>query len=733
MKKLLLFILPVCVFSKDVSIGSWKNYLSYNSGSFLCEANDKIYCVASNGLYYVDKEESTINRLSKTTGLSDISVNKIAYNEELNVLIVVYNNCNIDLIKNGVITNISDIKRKEIAGIKEIKNIDLNGNIAYLSSTFGLILLDLEKKEIKDTYNIGDSNGLYDVNACSFLGDSIYAATTNGVFVAYLNSPLLSDYNNWSKLNINETRYDDLLVFNNQLVGDFFDSVVSISSNNERLLTVEKEKIIISSANQGDDILASDYFISLKYAIIDSEEKIWIADSVNGLLKFTYNEFEARLVPEGPVRNEIYSLEFQEEKLYQCHGGHANFGINALINDGVSVKNKYDEWVNFDRYDLGNCRDVLEVAVYKGSEFYASWYHGISEMKDGTHVTKYGFANTGGALDTTYYSNNRIRISDIKFDDNGNMWALSSEVNHPLAVKTRQGDWYSFNIGLNQVDLFLDDLLIDDYNQKWGVLARGNGLFVYNDNNTISDLSDDEYKKINTSVGSGNLPSMQTYCVEKDFNGEVWVGTDKGVAVFYNPEAVFTGFNFDSEQILITEGDYGQYLLSEERVKCIYIDGANRKWIGTEKSGIFLLSENGQEEILHFTEENSPLLSNNIVDITMNNESGEVFIGTSKGLISYRSDATKGVTTQSSTEVFPNPVHENYYGPIAIRGLINNAFVKITDIAGDIVYQTTANGGQAIWNGLNKNNEKASTGVYLVFSTDELGNETMVSKILLIK
>ena len=733
MKKLLLFILPVCVFSQDVRIGSWKNYLSYNSGSFLCEANDKVYCVASNGLYYVDKEESTINRLSKTTGLSDISVNKIAYNEELNVLIVVYNNCNIDLIKNGIITNISDIKRKEIAGTKEIKNIDLNGNIAYLSSTFGLILLDLEKKEIKDTYNIGDSNGIYDVNACSFLGDSIYAATTNGVFAAYLNSPLLSDYNNWSKLNINETRYDDLLVFNNQLVGDFFDSVVSISSNNEKFLTVEKEKIIISSANQDDDVLSSEYFINLKYAIIDREEKIWIADSVNGLLKFSSNEFEARLVPEGPVRNEIYSLEFQEEKLYQCHGGHANFGINALINDGVSVKNKYDEWVNFDRYDLGNCRDILEVAVYKGSEFYASWYHGISEMKEGTHVTKYGFANTGGALDTTYYSNNRIRISDIKFDDNGNMWALSSEVNHPLAVKTRQGDWYSFSIGLNQVDLFLDDLLIDDYNQKWGVLARGNGLFVYNDNNTISDLSDDEYKKINTSVGSGNLPSMQTYCVEKDFNGEVWVGTDKGVAVFYNPEAVFTGFNFDSEQILITEGDYGQYLLSEERVKCIYIDGANRKWIGTEKSGVFLLSENGQEEILHFTEENSPLLSNNIVDITMNNESGEVFIGTSKGLISYRSDATKGVTTQSSTEVFPNPVHENYYGPIAIRGLVNNAFVKITDIAGDIVYQTTANGGQAIWNGLNKNNEKASTGVYLVFSTDELGNETMVSKILLIK
>jgi len=205
-----------------------------------------------------------------------------------------------------------------------------------------------------------------------------------------------------------------------------------------------------------------------------------------------------------------------------------------------------------------------------------------------------------------------------------------------------------------------------------------------------------------------------------------------GITVFYNPSAIFSGSNFDAQQILIQEGDYGQYLLSEEKIKCITIDGANRKWIGTEKSGVFLLSEDGTEEIHHFTAENSPLFFNNIVDIAVNPENGEVFIGTEKGLISYRSDATTGMITQNETHVYPNPVRESYNGPIAINGLVTNANIKITDIDGNLVFEDFARGGQAIWNGKNKNGDRASTGVYLVFSTDVNGLEKMVSKILFI-
>lgn len=233
-------------------------------------------------------------------------------------------------------------------------------------------------------------------------------------------------------------------------------------------------------------------------------------------------------------------------------------------------------------------------------------------------------------------------------------------------------------------------------------------------------------------MGSGNLPSMQTYSLAQDLEGTIWVGTDKGVAVFYSPDLVFTNFNYDAQQILITEGNYGQYLLSEEKVKCITVDGANRKWIGTENSGVFLLSKDGQEEILHFTKKNSPLFSNNVVDIAINPNNGEVFMATENGVMSYRSDATEGPSNQAKTKVFPNPVRENYNGPIAISGLVNEARVKITDVSGELVFETIANGGQAIWSGKNKFDERVATGVYLVFSVNAFGEEEMVSKILFI-
>jgi len=285
----------------------------------------------------------------------------------------------------------------------------------------------------------------------------------------------------------------------------------------------------------------------------------------------------------------------------------------------------------------------------------------------------------------------------------------------------------------NQVNLFFDDLIIDQYNQKWGVIARSGGLFVYNDNNTISNSNDDQYKIMKNLAGEGNLPSMAVFSIAEDLDGEVWVGTDKGIGIFYNPSAIFSGSNFDAQQIIITEGEYGQYLLSEEKIKCITVDGANRKWIGTEKSGVFLISDDGMEEILHFTSYNSPLFSDNIYDITISPTSGEVFIGTEKGLISYRSDATNGEKTQSTTKVFPNPVRETYNGTIAISGLVTDANIKITDINGNLVFEGYSKGGQASWNGKNKNGERVSTGAYLVFSTDINGIEKIVSKILFIQ
>ncbi len=734
MKKLLLLLFPFFMQAQDVAIGHWKDYLSYNSASYITEAENKIYCVANGGLFYINKNDETINRLSKITGLSDVGIKQVAYSYELDIVIITYKNCNVDLLKNNHIINISDIKRKEITGIKSINNITIRKNIAYLSTSIGLILVDLENEEIKDTYNLGDASSAYKINGCAFLGDSIITATSQGLFYANVNDPNLSDYSSWSvfQAQTNEETYDNIVYGNGNINGDYWYETRSVNYNNSTLVRTKFDRVEITKDDGAYIELTHLKFENILYALNDDENIIWVADSVNGLLKFINLDYQERFIPSGPVRNEIYSLEYEENKLYQCHGGHANFGSNSLINNGVSIKNNYDDWTNYDRYKLGNARDILEVAVNNGVEYYASWYHGIPQMKDGELVIKYDYQNTNGVLDTCWYSNNRIRISDIKFDSEGNMWALSSEVNHPLVLKTKDNNWYAYSMNQNQVSLFFDDLLIDSYNQKWGVLGRGNGLFVYDDNRTFDNQNDDQYKLLNTNIGYGNLPSNQTYCLAEDLDGEIWIGTDKGITVFYDPAAIFSGYNFDAQQILITEGDYGQYLLSEERVKCIAIDGANRKWIGTEKSGIFLLSEDGLQQILHFTEDNSPLYSNNIVDIAINHENGEVFIGTSKGLISYRSDATIGAVKQGKTHVFPNPVKENYNGVITISKLVKNATVKITDIGGNLVFETIANGGQAIWDGKNKNKTRVSTGVYLVFSTDIYGEEKVVSKILFI-
>ena len=729
MRKLLFLLFPLLAQAQDVPIGLWKDYQSYNSASYITEAGNKIYCVTNGGLFYINKDDNTINRMSKVTGLSDVGIKRIAYDIDSEATIITYENCNIDLLKNNRIINISDIKRKEIIGSKIINNIILKEGIAYLSCTFGLVLLDIEKEEIKDTYKIGENGDFKGINSCAFNTLNIVVASEGGVYFADINSENLFDYNSWTLDPILTENYWHIFAIEDSIwTGDtnsFFNNNLLILSNNDTLLVYTNLLAI-------PDTLINNKLEDVNFTYTDTEDNLWVADAKNGLLKFVNNNFQESYVPDGPQENTIFSLEFLSDKLYLSHGGHINYG--SLWNrNGASVMNTYDDWRNFDYYELKNARDIVEVAEYNGTAYFASYYNGIVEVRDDEVIERYSYNNTNGGLDTIgdWQNDKKMAIADLKFDDFGNMWGLVSRVNNPLFVKTKNSEWYNFQLSPTQY-FHYDEILIDDNNQKWGIMGRNNGLFVYNDNNTITDESDDQYKFLNTNTGAGNLPSMNIYSFANDLDGEIWVGSDKGIAVFYNPSAIFSGSNFDAQQILIQEGEYGQYLLSEEKVKCITIDGANRKWIGTEKSGVFLLSEDGVGEIQHFTADNSPLFSNNIIDITINPENGEVFIGTEKGLISYRSDATTGTKIQEETYVFPNPVRESYNGPIAINGLVTNANIKITDIDGNLVFEDFAKGGQAIWNGKNKNGDRASSGVYLVFSTDINGLEKMVSKIMFI-
>ena len=304
-------------------------------------------------------------------------------------------------------------------------------------------------------------------------------------------------------------------------------------------------------------------------------------------------------------------------------------------------------------------------------------------------------------------------------------------MNHLLCVRQPNGSWTSFQFPGFGPGTRVWDVIIDDSGNKW-ILLPGNGILVFNDNVTIDNKTDDQSIRLINAAGSGNLPNKDVVSIVKDLDGEIWVGTNQGIAVFYSPESVFSGSNFDASQILIEQDGYFQYLLEFESVTAIAVDGANRKWIGTENAGVFLMSPDGTEELLHFTKNNSPLLSDNILSIAINQQNGEVFFGTEAGLVSYKSTATEGGKKNENVYAYPNPVREGYSGLIAIKGLVKNATVKITDISGTLIYSTAALGGQAIWDGKNFEGEKAHSGIYLVFISNDDGSETAVTKIVFI-
>ena len=267
-------------------------------------------------------------------------------------------------------------------------------------------------------------------------------------------------------------------------------------------------------------------------------------------------------------------------------------------------------------------------------------------------------------------------------------------------------------------------------NHVWVAFPNNSGIAVFNYNNTISDSDDDEI--VGLTKANGNLPSNSVYALAEDLDGSIWIGTGTGTAVFRSPSSLFGENPSAAEKILIQQDGYTEYLLESQVVTAIAIDGANRKWFGTSSSGVYLIAEDGTEEILHFTVENSPLMSNGILTIAVNHESGEVFFGTEQGICSYKSTATEGKTDYSAVYAFPNPVEPNYHGDIAITGLMANSEIRITDISGNIVYQGIADGGQAVWKGNTAEGNRVKTGIYLVFCAAEDGSQAVATKILFI-
>ena len=715
MKRIFLSLIILFAFvstkGQNIPTYSWQEHLSFQNAKCIVEVENNIYCATENGLFYYNKDDYTISRLNKINGLSDVGISSLAYDKENKIVIIAYNNTNIDLIKNESVVNITDIKLKEIFGEKKINSIYINNGIAYLSCSFGLVLLDLEKEEVKDTYKIGEGGNFVGINDCAINDTSVFAATTDGFYYANVNSSSLFNFNTWVKHPNYSGEIRDITITPSELIVNNLGSSFFVRYFNNTTIQVSDTTIDLYFDNSNQLTLTDSNFIKLQDLIIDNDNILWIADSVNSLMKFENLTYHSTIKPNGPSSNSIHKINILNDNLTLLHNQEKN---------SISESSDMIEW------EIKNYNENIISSVKTGDQtFYGSSSNSLISVENDV-ITNYSLQNTNNVIDSNE------NIVSLLTDTDNNLWGAKSHSSSPLFCKTNQNEWISYNMPFvaNQ-STEIGEMIIDDYGQKWGIRTN-NGLFVYNDNNTISDKSDDQFTKITTGLGSGNLPNNYVYCLANDLEGNIWVGTKEGVCVFYSPFSVFSGYNFDAQQIIVEENGFGQYLLNAEIVYTIAIDGGNRKWIGTLGSGLFLLSEDGTEEIFHFTDENSPLLSNTILDIEINHETAEVFIATDKGLMSFRSDATQSAQHPDDLHIFPNPVRESYNGIITINGLSYESNVKITDVSGNLVFETNSEGGTAIWNGSDINNNRVGTGVYLVLSSDKYGREKTIGKILFI-
>ena len=756
----LIFLISFDSYSQKLEIGQWLDYLPYNNAISLAKMNGKIYVATENNLFYLDLEEQILNRLSSINGLSDVGVSAMAKDPLKNTLVVAYNSTKIDIIEDNSIYSMLDVERENIVGGKSINNITFNNNNAYLSCSFGIIKLNTEKKEIANTFYL-NANGNLGVNDLCFKGDSIYAATDIGLFKASMNDNLL-DYQSWQHLIVDvpvnslEVAHQKIYFLSESLEDIYCYSsqnmYVAATTENLKFLKAESDRLFVGTQsnlieimpnNTLNTIKESSYLYRVSDVIIDGNI-YWLSDGIRSLVRINENLTLKDYQPSGPLTNRAFSTSITQDKILVSPGGVSVQWDNNNTYQGFHWSDGYD-WFNLPYTSLGGARDITNIVEAPNGKLYVgTWNNGLLELEydedlgNYALVKEHNYETSSGNLqtissDTSDGNYGWLRVKDVVVDDNGLVWITNSLVNKCLAFMNTDGQWQSYNItSYNTQNSHLGDLLIDNQGKKWFFIAKGGGMIVYDDNGTPENTNDDNNKHLNTSAGQGNLPSNTVYSLAIDNDGEVWVGTDKGLAVFYDTDEVF-GLNGDAQQVLVEADGYVEPIIANESVTAIAIDGANRKWFGTKSSGVFVYSADGSQQMEHFTQENSPLLSNTINHISIDNSSGEVFISTDKGLISYKGEATAGEKQHGNVLVYPNPVKENYNGPIAIKNVVENANIKITDIKGKLIKTTTAFGGQAIWDGKNKYGERANTGVYLVFSTDPTGLETNVAKILFIK
>ncbi len=693
-------------------IGTWRAHFSNESIQQVVKG-DQIYVAAANQIIQIDANRQT-TYLNTTTGLHATGIHKIAWQPIENQLVIAYKNSRLDIIKGDQVTLIDDIQSSNLYSDKTINDLIVYNNNAYLSCNFGIVVIDLLKKEIKSTIFPNNNRQNVKVFQTIVYQKKLFALTENGIW-----STALVQNNSWIVENtMGVSGIKNMFVFKNQLYFNnqqkiypyqsniasyqiFTGTIEAIAVDEERILAgiayQNKGALIQFNNNQTNTVLVDSAVLIQPVGILKDGNTIWVADFGKGL--YEKNEQSKWTALGGPLSSAYGNNAFSNHQLLMSYGAN-KIGISSLNEKGWSnltqiqnLKINYVEAVSIDPIDQ-------------------SWWMGMGDQlihyDPNKKIVEEILPNTSiGA------------IKSIQQKTDGQIVLLKEGFG---IVAKEGGKWNSYPMQTGFASTNLKKILLAKNDLSWIIGPKQQGILLFQKQNNQAI-----WRQLNTGKGSGNLPSMEVTAIAEDKDGSIWVGTDNGIAIF---QCNTINEACDAYLPIVQSNGFNGYLFQRETIHSISIDGANRKWIGTN-NGAWLISKDGAEVLQHFTTENSPLPDNTVLSIGIEPTDGDVFFFTKNEIISYKGEATERALTQSAIKIFPNPITPNYNGPIVIKNLVNNALVKITDINGQLMMQTRALGGQAVWNGRDQYQRKVASGIYLIFARDDMGNEKAVGKILI--
>jgi len=755
------FILTVTVSGQAPTTPyKWHNYATPRFGYQIETYKDRVYMRTKRGIYSYQPSTQQGKMLTRVEGLSSVEYSAMGIQENVGVLVGSQEGF-IDIIDNAEVKyRILDIQRSNFTN-KEITCFAQYNNLCFIGTAFGVVVYNFERYEVKETYTkLGSFTNNIKVNSIAIAKDTIYVGTVSGLAYASLNNPNLLNPASWSNapvssgiptgeikqiVNFHDTLYtykkDSLFckpTYTRQWTWlDTIPNLIRLHVVNNEMLALFSARNIIRYINKNQKNTLNSTYNPIPFAsdVTYCSGDYYISDIYLGLYRFPENNAIYRINTNTIDAGDVKLLAWKDGNLWVGTGGYSNTSIPLYGSEGIFQYNG-KQWTNFNKDNkpnpFANLYDTYKIYAPKDYNgiFISSFFGptkeagGLIEYRDNTFyhyniVQGLGRKNVGATIDTY-----------------GNLWTASyavvlsgdSSAAAEVCVRTKDNQWIKLKGLAGNNDNFFG-IMSDANGYKWFILRadpNNNSILVYDDKGTPANLTDDRFRYLN--VEQSGLANKNVKCIVEDLNGEIWIGTEQGISVFYNSANIFN--NSTKAQCPVNNQ---RCLLNSEVVNCITVDGSNRKWVGTT-NGLWLFSSDGTQEIYYFNKDNSPLFSNNILDIAINNNTGEVYISTDLGLLSFIGDSTYAEVDQmGELFVYPNPFKTGQHEYLSLQGTVRDADVKIMDINGKLVKATTANGGTVVWDGKDKTGNYVNTGIYVILIADKTGKVTGVTKFAYIR